>query len=440
MAEQDMVMLRQKDLRRLHVVRKVLEGTMTQKEAAELVSLSERQIRRIVGRLREEGDKGICHRAQGKPSNRKLPRKLKDSIIRLYKSTYAGFGPTLFTEKLEEREGMSLSRETARAWLKEEGLWMTHRRRKAHRSWRERKDRLGEMVQMDGSRHDWFEGRGPACVFMGYIDDATSRVYGRFYEYEGTIPAMDSFKRYVKKYGLPLAVYLDKHTTYKSPGTPTPEDELNGREPLSEFGRALAELGVRLIHAHSAPAKGRIERSFNTLQDRLVKEMRLEGVRTIEEANQFLVSYLPRYNRRFAVPPKKEENLHRSPQGLDLNAILCIRTERTVRNDYTIQHDKKLYQIDERIRTRRVMVEERIDGSMRITAQGVPVRFHQIVARPAPPQNERPFVAKGKAHRPSADHPWRQRRGRKRRTTKGCGIMEKAPPLPQSHSTATGLS
>jgi transposase len=439
MAEKDMVMLRQKDLRRLHVVHKVLEGTMTQAGAAELVSLSERQIRRIVQRLRQEGDKGICHRARDKPSNRKLPKKLKDRIVRLYRTTYADFGPTLFTEKLEERQGIVISRETARAWLMEEGAWKRHRRRKQHRAWRERKDRLGEMVQMDGSHHDWFEGRGPACVFMGYIDDGTGRVFGRFYDYEGTIPAMDSFKRYVKKYGLPLAVYLDKHTTYKSPGTPTLEDELNGTEPLSEFGRALGELGVRLIHAHSAPAKGRIERLFNTLQDRLVKEMRLEGICSIDEANRFLVSYLPRYNRRFAVPPKKEGNLHRSPEGLDLDAILCVKTVRTLRNDYTIQHERKLYQIDDSIRTKKVMVEDRIDGSMRITSKGVPVRFHQIIKRPAPPQTERPFVTRGTAHRPSADHPWRQRRGRKRRTGKRCGIMEKAPPLPQSHSTAAGL-
>ena len=275
MAEKDIIMVRQKDLRRLHVVHKVLEGTMTQREAAELVSLSERQIRRIVERIRQEGDKGVCHTARGKPSNRRLPEKLKDRIVHLYKTTYADFGPTLFTEKLEEREGISISRETARTWLKEEGLWKTHRRRKAHRQWRERKDRYGEMVQMDGSHHDWFEGRGPACVFMGYIDDATGNVFGRFYEYEGTIPAMDSFTRYIKKHGLPMTVYLDKHTTYKSPAEPTLEDELNGTEPLSEFGRALAELGVELIHAHSPQAKGRIERLFNTLQDRLVKEMRL---------------------------------------------------------------------------------------------------------------------------------------------------------------------
>jgi len=440
MAEKDMVMLRQKDLRRLHVVHKVLEGTMTQAEAAELVSLSERQIRRIVQRLRQEGDKGICHRARGKPSNRKLPKKLKDRIVRLYRTTYADFGPTLFTEKLEERQGIVISRETARAWLMEEGAWKKHRRRKQHRAWRERKDRLGEMVQMDGSHHDWFEGRGPACVFMGYIDDATGRVYGRFYEYEGTIPAMDSFRRYTKKYGLPMAVYLDGHTTYKSPAEPTLEDELNGTEPLSEFGRALDELGVRLIHAHSAPAKGRIERLFNTLQDRLVKEMRLEGICSIEEANRFLVSYLPRYNRRFAVPPKKEGNLHRSPQGLDLNAILCMKTERTLRNDHTIQHERKLYQIEDRIRTKRVMVEDRIDGSMRITHKGAPIRFHQIPARPIKQQQERPIVQRSKAHTPPADHPWRRWWGRKRRTGKRCGIMEKAPPLPQSHSTAAGVS
>ena len=407
MAGEDIVMLRQKDLKRLHVLHKVLEGIMTQREAAELISLSERQIRRIAKRIRQEGDKGICHAARGKPSNRKLSKKLKNRIVRLYTTTYADFGPTLFTEKLEERQGIVVSRETARAWLMEEGAWKKHRRRKEHRQWRERKDRYGEMVQMDGSHHDWFEGRGPACVFMGYIDDATGKVYGRFYGYEGTIPAMDSFMRYIKKYGLPMAIYLDKHTTYKSPAEPTLDDELNGTEPLSEFGRALGELGVELIHAHSPQAKGRIERLFKTLQDRLVKEMRLEGISTIEEANRFLVSYLPRYNRRFAVPPKKKENLHRSPGGLDLAAILCIKTERTLKNDHTIQHERKLYQIEDRIQTRKVTVEERIDGSMRITYKGASVRFHQIVQRPPQELKDRPFLPKGKGHRPPINHAWR---------------------------------
>src|SRR5512135_1292174 len=173
MAEKDILILRQRDLRRLHVVHKVLEEGMRQREAAQLISLSERQIRRIIERIRREGDKGVCHTARGKPSNRIFPKKLKDRIVHLYKTTYDDFGPTLFTEKLAERDGISISRETARTWLTEEGLWKTHRKRKAHRQWRERKDRFGEMVQMDGSHHDWFEGRGPKCVLMAYIDDAT---------------------------------------------------------------------------------------------------------------------------------------------------------------------------------------------------------------------------------------------------------------------------
>lgn len=438
MAGEDVIMLRQRELKRLHVLHKVFEGTLTQKEAAALVSLTDRQLRRIVKRIREEGDAGIRHKARGKPSNRKLPLKLKERIVQLYQKTYADFGPTLFAEKLEEREGIALSRETLRAWLKGEGIWKTHRRQKAHRQWRERKDHYGEMLQMDGSHHDWFEGRGPACVYMGSIDDATGRVYGRFYGYEGTIPAMDSFKRYIRKYGLPMSVYLDKHTTYKSPAKPTLEDELNGTEPLSEFGRALSELGVELIHAHSPQAKGRIERLFNTFQDRVVKEMRLEGVSTIDEANRFLTWYLPLYNRRFAVQPKKKENLHIKPKGVDLDTILCTKTERTLKNDNTIQHNRKLYQIEDRIRTKKVMVEERVDGSMRITYKGVSARFHHIVQRPVKQQKERPAFTRSKAHTPPADHPWRRRWAKRPGTPETCGTTEKVPSLPHSHRTATG--
>jgi len=438
MAEKDSIMLRQRELKRLHVLHKVLEGRLTQTEAAALVSLTDRQLRRIVKRIRKEGDKGICHKARGKPSNRRLPSKLKKRIVHLYHKTYTDFGPTLFTEKLEEREGITISHETARTWLMEEGAWELHRRHRAHRQWRERKDHYGAMLQMDGSHHDWFEGRGPACVFMGYIDDATGRVYGKFYGYEGTIPAMDSFKKYIGKYGLPMSVYLDKHTTYKSPAEPTLEDELNGTEPLSEFGRALAELGVELIHAHSPQAKGRIERLFNTLQDRLVKEMRLEGISTMEEANKFLVSYLPWYNRRFAVQPKKKENLHRRPKGLDLDTILCMKIERTLKNDNTIQHNRKLYQIEDRLRTKRVMVEDRIDGTMRIRYNGVCVSFHEIMQRPVREQKEPPFCSRSTAHTPSAGHPWRRRWNKRPITPEHCGNMEKVPPLPHSHSTATG--
>lgn len=430
MARGDIIMLRQRELKRLHVIRKVLEGTMAQAEAAHLISLSGRQIRRIVKRLREEGDEGICHKSRGRPSNRTL--SLKERIIDLYKATYHDFGPTLFSEKLAEREGITVSRETIRTWLTEEDLWKTHRRRKTHRQWRERKDHYGEMLQMDGSHHDWFEARGPECVFMGYIDDATGRVYGRFYDYEGTFPAMDSFTRYIKKHGLPMSVYLDKHTTYKSPKS---EEE---DEPLSEFGRALQELGVEMIYAHSPQAKGRIERLFKTLQDRLIKEMRLRGIAAIEEANRFLVSYLPVYNRRFSVKAKKRENLHMACKDVDLDAILCIKTLRTVKNDHTIQHDQKLYQIEDRIKARKVMVEELIDGTMKIRHNRTVLRFHEIPRRPQKEQKERPIIARGKGHKPRADHPWLS--GRRRRKTAPCGNVEKALPLPHSHTTATGGS
>jgi len=394
-------MVRQKELKRLHVIRKVIEGTLTQREAADLVSLTERQIRRIVKRIREEGNEGICHKSRGKPSHRKL--SCKQRIVELYRNTYPDFGPTLFAEKLAEREDITVSRETVRTWLMEEGEWKRHRKRKAHRQWRERKDRCGEMLQMDGSHHDWFEGRGPHCVLMGYIDDATGSVYGGFYDYEGTIPAMDSFKGYITKYGLPMSVYLDKHTTYKSW---VRRDEFREVEPVSQFGRALQELGVRKLHAHSPQAKGRIERLFNTFQDRVVKEMRLQGVSTIEEANKFLVSYLPVYNRRFSVEPKEKEDLHRTA-NVDLDTVLCIKTERTLKNDHTIKLNGKLYQIEDNIRAKKVMVEELIDGSTRIRLKGVQVAFHEIVERPAKPEKGRPYLPRGKGHRPPLDSPWR---------------------------------
>ena len=430
MAREDIIMLRQRELKRLHVIHKVLEGTVTQREAADLISLTERQIRGIVKRIKEEGDEGIRHKSRGRPSHRKLP--FKERIVELYRTGYPDFGPTLFTEKLEEREDITVSRETVRTWLMEEGEWKKHRKRKAHRQWRERKDRYGEMLQMDGSHHDWFEGRGPECVLMGYIDDATGRAYGRFYDYEGTIPAMDSFKGYITEYGFPMSVYLDKHTTYKSWAR---KNEFREVEPISQFGRALSELGVRKLHAHSAQAKGRIERLFNTFQDRVVKEMRLQGVGTIEEANRFMVSYLPVYNRRFSVEPKEKEDLHRTA-NIDLDAILCIKTERTLKNDHTIQLDGKLYQIEDNIRAKRVMVEELVDGSMRIRHKGVQVAFHEIVQRPAAPEKERPYVSRGKGHRPPIDHAWRPPWFKRSRKEEHRGTMEKAPPLPHSHSTA----
>jgi|SRR5271157_2504037 len=409
MAREDIIMASQEELRRLHVIQKVLEGGLKQVEAAEILSLSSRHIRRVVKRVRGEGQRGIVHRLRGRPSNRKIPDQLKDKVIKLYRTTYKDFGPTLASEKLLERDGVSISDETLRSWLVETGDWKKVRKGRRHRQWRERKGHRGEMVQIDGSHHAWFEGRGDPCVLMGYIDDATGDTFGRFYDYEGTMPAMDSFKRYIRKRGLPLKVYLDKHSTYKSTAKATIEEQLEGVEPLSEFEKALKELGVEVSHAHSPQAKGRIERLFRTFQDRVIKEMRLRGIRTIEEGNPFLEKYLPLYNKRFSVRPREKDDVHRPlPRGIDLSAILCIKTERTLRNDFTVAHNHKLYQIEEATKASKVVVQDRMDGSMRVTYQGQALRFREITERPLK-ENKQPIVTKRrKTYIPPVDHPWRR--------------------------------
>jgi hypothetical protein len=409
MAGEDVIMMHQRELKRLHVIRKILERVIKQVEAAEILSLSGRQIRRIVKRIRGEGDRGVTHKSRGRPSNRRIPDKMRGRVIRLYRAQYKDFGPTLATEKLLERDRIEISDETLRRWLIEAGDWKKSRKRGRHRQWRERKHHYGEMVQMDGSHHAWFEGRGGPCVFMSYIDDATGKAFGRFYEYEGTIPAMDSFKRYIKKNGLPMRVYLDKHSTYKSTAKPTIADELNDVGPLSEFERALRELGVEVSHAHSPQAKGRIERLFRTLQDRLVKEMRLRGIRTIEEGNYFLEQYLALYNKRFCVRPKEKDDFHRPlAKGMDLDTILCIKTERALRNDFTVAHHRKLYQVEDTIKASKVMVQDRIDGSMIMIHKDRALRFKEITERP-PRQKKEPVVARRrKSYIPPADHPWRR--------------------------------
>ncbi len=408
MAEEGMIMARQEELRRLHVIQKVLEGILKQVEAAEILSLSGRQIRRMVKRIRSEGSKGIIHRSRGKPSNRRIADKIKARVIELYRTQYQGFGPTLASEKLLERNGIGINDETLRRWLLGTGDWKKIRRHRRHRQWRQRKQHEGEMVQMDGSHHDWFEGRGPGCVLMGYIDDATGRVFGRFYDYEGTIPAMDSFKRYLQSYGIPLSVYLDRYKTYKSTAKPTIQEQLRGQEPLSDFERALRELGVEVMHANSPQAKGRIERLFGTLQDRLVKEMRLRGIRTLEEGNHFLEEYLPIYNRRFSVTPKERGNLHRAlGRGLVLDAILCIQTERTLRNDFTVAHNRRLYQVEDKINTSKVMVQDRMDGSIHLIHKNRSLRFREISERPIAEKRPSQAVRMRKSSTPPPHHPWR---------------------------------
>ncbi len=408
MTGEDIITMSQRELKRLHVIKKVLDEVLSQVEASEILLLSSRQIRRIIKKIREEGDKGIRHGLRGKKSAKRLPKNIKEKVIKFYRGKYEGFGPTLASEKLLELEGIKISKETLRNWLIESGDWKKVRKSRTHRQWRERKHYFGEMVQMDGSHHDWLEGRGSNLVLMAYIDDATNTVFARFYDYEGTIPAMESFKHYIKEYGVPMSVYLDRHSTYKSTGKPTIEDELSNKMPKSQFERALEELGVRVIHAYSPQAKGRIERLFKTLQDRLVKEMRLHCIKTKDEANEFLKHYLRGYNERFSINPAKEGDLHRAiPKDVDIDRILCIKTKRTLRNDFTISHDGNLYQITERVHGKEVIVEERTDGSLHITYDSRRLEFKEVSSRPVK-VTEAKVIKSKKVYIPPKDHPWKK--------------------------------
>lgn len=402
---EDILIMNQKELNRLHIIRKAIDKHLKQREAACLLKLSQRQVRRLVKRVRKESDKGIIHRLRGIRSHRMIPETIKNKVLALCRGKYEGFNPTFASEKLFERNKIKISRETIRQWFIAEGLSYEKRKARPHRSWRERKTHYGEMLQMDGSHHDWFEGRAAPCVLMGYIDDATGRVHARFYEYEGTFPAMDSFKHYAIKYGLPQSIYLDRHTTYKGTRKLTTEEELLDLKPLSQFGRALEELGVKLIHAQSAPAKGRIERLFKTFQDRLVKEMRLRDISNIQAANEFLKVYLPGFNRRFNVEALNPEDLHRSlPKGINLNKILAIKTIRALRNDFTVVHEGKLYQVEDNIRAKEVIVEERINGCLLITHKAKPLRYKEITQCPQKIKQS-PKMRKIYIH--LKDHPWR---------------------------------
>ena len=407
MQERGIIAMSQKELKRLNVIHKVIDEIIAQVKASEILRLSTRQVRRIEERVLEEGDRGIVHRSRGKPSSRSLPEFVKDKAIKLCKTKYEGFGPTLASEKLFEINKIKLSRETLRGWFKAEGMVYGTRKKRPHRNWRERKHHFGEMEQVDGSHHDWFEGRGPKCVLMGYIDDATGNVFARFHEYEGTFPFMGSFKRYIKRYGIPCSIYIDRHPTYKSTKKPTIEDELNNREPESQVQRALHELGVDVTFAHSAPAKGRIERLFRTFQDRVIKEMRLKNIKTIDEANKFLAWYLPIYNKRFGVEALEKGDLHRSiPKNMNLDKSLCIKTPRGLNNDSTVTHDKKLYHVLDKVRINKVMVEERLNGRLYITYKGKELKYRQITQRPEKKQPKKTYTFKiKKVWHPPMDHP-----------------------------------
>jgi hypothetical protein len=410
------ITLSTKEVRRLKILHKVIEGEVTQVKASEILGISDRQIRNILVKLKEWGDKGISHGNRGRSSPRKMASDRQDLIAEIVERRYSGFGPTLAAEKLLECEGIEVSNEKLRQIMLEKGLWHRRRRQRKRYSWRERKAHFGEMVQMDGSHHDWLEGRGPKMVLMGYVDDATGRFYGRFYDYEGVLPAMDSLERYIRLYGSPVSLYLDKHSTYKTTRQPDLDELLRGEEAQTQFERAAKELGIELIHANSPQAKGRIERTFGTLQDRLVKELRLEAVSTKEEANTALEAFIPRYNARFTKVALKKGDLHRRlPKGLKFRDILCIKAKRTIANDYTIRWRGRRFMIDNAslvMRRQKVEVREHLDSQISFKYKDRYLDCHEVFEVKPKREEKRKTVQKQPHKRykytPPLEHPWKK--------------------------------
>lgn len=409
MSGKDIIIMRMDELRRLGVIQQAIEGNITEEEAANILDISVRQVRRLKKKVREEGVIGLAHKNRGKESNRAIEEKRKQKIIKICQSKYEGFGPTLASEKLFEIEKEEVNAETLRLWFIDEGIEYKKRKTKKHRAWRERRASYGKMVQMDGSHHKWFENRGPKCVLIGHIDDATGKMYGNFYEYEGTKPFMESFKKYVKKNGIPQQVYLDMHTTYKSPKKASIEDELNNQRSLTQVGRALKELGVDIIYARSPQAKGRIERSFETHQDRLVKELRLVGIDNIKDANKFLHSYYwPKHNRKFAVKAKDKVDVHMEvPKGIDLNRVFSIKNRASLRNDFTVQYEKKFYQILEPIRAEKVVIEERLNGKIYVYHKDKQLKYKVIAKKPQEKKRIKVARRRKKVYIPPKEHPFK---------------------------------
>lgn len=413
MAEET-ITLTKRDAERLRVLHQVMDEKIGQVFAGELLGISDRQVRTLLGRVREEGAKGLVHRSRGRESPRKMAEALEDRIGEIIRSRYPDFSPLLASEKLRERHRIEVSREKVRQVMMAKGLWKRRRFRKEAHFWRERRHHLGEMVQMDGSHHDWLEGRGPWMVLMGYVDDASGRFWGRFYDHEGVYPAMDSLKRYIELYGLPLAIYLDKHSTYKTTRQADTDELLKEKQQAeTQFERGLGELGIRVIHAHSPQAKGRVERSFRTLQDRLVKEMRLAGIKTLEEANRFLERWLSVYNQRFAREALEAGDLHRSlPKSVVLDDVLCIKGFRTVNEGYLVKWRGRIFVLQKpslTLRRQKLVVLERFDGRLVLRFRGRDLAYREVLEPPR--RAPKPAVVKIRRrppkYNPPASHPWR---------------------------------
>jgi transposase len=385
---------------------------LTLVQAAQVMDLSYRQAKRVWRRYRTEGDAGLVHRLRGQPSLRRKAPELRQRVLARYNERYWDFGPTLAAEYLEA-EGLKLDHETLRRWLIAEGRRAVRRRRQRHRQWRERKACLGQMVQLDGSHHDWFEGRRDKCVLMVMVDDATGRLWAQFFEEETTHASYDVFETWVRRHGLPRSLYVDRDSIYRCEGVASVAEQLAGKEPQTQFGRAMATLDVELILANSPQAKGRVERMNGVLQDRLVKALRLAGINDLESANHFLAeTFLAAFNRKFNVVAASSADVHRGmPRELD--EVLSWEVERVVQRDWTVASGGVWYQLDQRhealsLVRRKVIVRTLRDGRVQLEYRGTKLRWRELPARPVREQPKAVAARPTAVKPPAANHPWRR--------------------------------
>lgn len=408
------------ELNRLAVVQKIVDKRLTQVLAAKQLGLTDRQVRRLVKDYKLHGAEGLVSKQRGQISNRKSSDKKIEEIKRLVATHYYDFGPKFAAEKLDEKHGIKVSRETLRQWMVDWGLWKAKRQKQVQlHPQRDRRDCFGELTQIDGSPHPWFEGRGPKCCLLVAIDDATSKLCALHFEpTETTAGYFKLMRKYIVEYGIPLATYSDQHGIFRI-NLPTA-----GEDTETQFGRAARQLGIEVICAYSPEAKGRVERANKTLQDRLVKELRLQGISDIETANAYLPTYMKDHNNRFAVEAKSSENAHRKdlPTDEEMNLIFSYQHKRQLSKNLETSYDNVIYQIKTnttgyRLRHAQVTVCKDLNDIITLVCQGTILEYtcHARAKRNADIVDAKQLGAKldlisnhAKGHTPAANHPWRR--------------------------------
>jgi len=413
MIQEELIPMSQKERDRLKVLHEAKQREITQKEAAEQIGVTERWVRKLMGRMRRAGDRAVVHGLRGRSSNRRIAAPIREQAVGWVKKEYSDFGPTLAAEYLAEQHGIAVSRETLRGWMIAAQLWKPRRARVEQiHQWRARRSQIGELVQWDTSEHDWLEERGEKLYLILMIDDASSRALARFVRHDSTEENLRTLRAYLQRWGRPAAAYTDRAGLFKINRPQRIDEQLRAELPKTQIGRALQELGIEWIAAHSPQAKGRVERFFGTAQDRLVKGLRKAGAHTLEEAQRYLERiYLPLWNRRFTVQPANWTDAHRplGPQH-DLAAILSHVESRVVADDYTFRLQGVRYQIAKQqvrpgLRGARIRVEKRLDGQ-------IVVRFRErylAVSRcdPAEQQsNPKPRLRQPKTTAQPRQHSW----------------------------------